>query len=293
MSNELQVLKASTFNYQFKPATIEIENYGELMETAKSIAGHYDSLVFKNSTLSEINEAHRELNSFVQGLNESRLSVKREYNKPLDEFENKIKDIQSILNEPLQVIKDERDSILEKQREAREEALIEYLKRKLKDTLVKIDDLEIPDNWTNKGNWTEKFNPRVKLKDEIDFQIKQVEEEQKKKLADRKVLETFLDEKGMEHEGWIVQLDHGRQAVDIIQEIVQVKQEKESSTTNLTPDKEEADVLNQEGIKSSPTSAQTTKKELFSQRIEVTGTKEQFKLLDQFMTDNGILYMPV
>lgn len=305
--NELMTMQEGTFSYDFKPATIEIKDYDNLVKTAEMVADHYDSLVFKNSTLSEINESHRELNSFINGLNESRLSVKRQYNEPLKVFEEKIKVLTNTLNKPLQDIKDARDEILEAQEEARNEALIDYLERQLKDSNVRIEDLTIENSWTNKGNWTEKLNPRKTLADEIKQHIESVQEEFRKKIADRKILETFLDDKGMEHEGWTAQLDY-RESLDIIQDIQRAeeerkqkeKQEKDTAERKLQEKAQEVEELMDqpveemsEGIARTFAEAKQVKPQLITERIEVTGTVEQLNQLNQFLVAKGIKVQPI
>ena len=305
--NELMTMQEGTFSYDFKPATIEIKDYENLVKTAQMVADHYDSLVFKNSTLSEINESHRELNSFINGLNESRLSVKRQYNEPLKAFEDKIKVLTNTLNKPLQDIKDARDEILVAQEEARKEALIDYLERQLKETNVRVEDLEIEDSWTNKGNWTDKLNPRKVLTDEIKKHIEYVKEEFRKKIADRQILETFLDDKGMEHEGWVAQLEY-RESLDIIQDIQRAEeerkqkeqQEKDAAERRLQEKAQEVEQLMDQPVEEVPDGiartfeeAKQVKPQLITERIEVTGTVEQLNQLNQFLVAKGIKVQPI
>lgn len=300
-------MKENTFQYDFKPAEIEIKDYKGLVERAKLVAKHYDSLVLTNSSLKEINDTHRELNSFVKGLDEGRLNVKRQYNKPLDEFETKIKGVIGVLNKPLQDIKDARDEILIKQEEARKEALMDYLERQLEDSKVRVEDIAINDKWTNKGNWTEKLNPRKPLKEEIKKEISFIEEEHRKKNADREVLEAFLDEKGMEHEGWVSQLDI-RDSLSIIQEIQRIEKKKELKEKRRKEEEEEiknrqAKEKQQENqaIKEKPSTgierAFEEKKEpavrLITERIKVTGTLEQLKELNDYLVEEGIKVEPI
>lgn len=299
--NELMTMQEGTFSYDFKPATIEIKEYENLVKTAEMVADHYDSLVFKNSTLSEINESHRELNSFINGLNESRLNVKRQYNEPLKEFEEKIKVLTNTLNKPLQDIKDARDEILKVQEEARSEALIDYLERQLKDSNVRVEDLEIEDGWTNKGSWTEKLNPRKVLTDEIQKQIEYVKEEFRKKIADRQILETFLNDKGMEHEGWIAQLEY-RDSLEIIQDIQRAEekrkqkeqQEKNAVETRLHEEAKKVEELMEEPIEEVVIREfEEVAPRLITERIKVTGTVEQLNQLNQFLVAKGISVQPI
>lgn len=299
--NELMTMQEGTFSYDFKPATIEIKEYDNLIKTAEMVAGHYDSLVFNNSTLSEINESHRELNSFINGLNESRLNVKRQYNEPLKEFEEKIKVLTNTLNKPLQDIKGARDEILKAQEEARSEALIDYLGRQLKGSNVRIEDLEIEGGWTNKGNWTDKLNPRKVLTDEIQKHIGSVQEEFRKKIADRQILETFLDEKGMEHEGWIAQLEY-RDSLEIIQDIQRAEekrkqkeqQEKDAAEIRLHEDAKKVEQLMDNPIEEIvDREFEEVAPQLITERIEVTGTVEQLNQLNQFLVAKGISVQPI
>lgn len=301
VTNELQTMQESTFSYDFNPATIEIKDYEGLVERAEMVADHYDKLVFKNSTLSEINESHRELNSFINGLNEGRLNVKRQYNEPLKEFENKIKVLTDTLNKPLQDIKDARDEILEAQEEARKEALVDYLERSLKDSDIEVDDLEFESSWTNKGNWTEKLNPRKALQDELEREISTLEEGHRRKVADRQVLESFLDDKGMEHEGWIAQLEY-RESLEIIQDIQRAeknreekeRREKEAAQERVSQQaKEVEELMNVPAEEVINRQFEEVKPEVITERIEVTGTIEQLNELNQFLVASRIKVRPI
>lgn len=306
MSNEVRVLQGATFNYEYQPASIDITDYEGLLERAEMVAEHYDKMVFKTADLSDINLAHKELNSFIIGLEDSRKQVKREYQKPLREFEKKIKRVTGRLDEPLQKIKAERDSIEDAQTEVRTKALTDHIERRLKDTNVKFEDLTIEDSWSNKGGWTDKLNPRKPLKEEIDRHIKTIQEENKKMIADRKVLETFLDDKKMEREGWMSQLEH-KDALEIIQEIVEVEKKRKEKEKKLAeqrqreaeeevpaePEPEEQPEPAKPEPEPEPEPEAPQKKALvISEIIEIITTKEKMILLDQFMRDNQITYKP-
>lgn len=301
MSNEVKVLKGNTFNYEFKPAQLEIKDYDTLIETAEQVAKHYNSLVLKGASLKDINQDHRELNSFIKGLEENRKSVKRDYQKPLKEFEAKVKKIVKILDEPLQDIKHARDTILNAQEEVRHEALIDYIENKIKGTVVKIGDLELKQEWTNKGNWTEKLNPRKTLKEDIKRDIDLLKEEHKRYLADRKVLETFLDEKDMEHEGWVSQLDN-KSSADIIQEIMRVDEQRKQRKKQEEQQEMQKQQQIQEHEKKTQQKQQVTnyddakresskQEEIYSEVIEIRSTKAKLKMLSDFMVQNEIAYM--
>jgi len=303
--NELKTLQEGTFSYDFKPAELSINNYEDIQGTVKEIAKHYKNTVFEEDDLDGIRQAHQELNSFRKGLEEGRKNVKREYNKPLKDFEGNVKSLVALIDEALGPIKEQRDEILDAQEEARREALNDYLERQIKDTNVRMDDLEIEDSWTNKGNWTKKLNPRKKLKEEIQQHIETIKEEYKKKIAERNTLEVYLDTEGMDHEGWTSQLEY-RDALDIIQEIQRVKakkkeeqaekerigqaeKESEQRTADETPKDSEPndEVVEQAVVEAFEEPGMVTKE------IAVTGTQEQLDQLNEYMSNNNIVFEPI
>lgn len=309
MANELMTIQESTFSYDYVPATLEIKNLDNIKSTVKEISKHYKKTVFQEDDLSGINQAHLELNRFKNGLEESRKNVKNEYNKPLEEFENEIKGLVELLDDPLNDLKEQRDEILDAQEENRRNALNDYLERRLEDTNVRIEDLEIEKSWTNKGNWTDKLNPRKKLTDEVNRQIELIEEEQKKKLADREVLETFLDSKGMEHEGWTSQLEF-REALDIIKEIQRTEERKKQEEERIKQEEErrkqiEAEQSHFEQEKEEPVFESglferdfeevvpEVEPELITEKIEITATREQLDEIYRYLDVNRIGFKPV
>lgn len=293
MANDLMTIKQGTFTYDFQPAEIKVNDYERLVETAEMIAKHYDNLVLTNAELSEINETHRELNSFIKGLDEDRKKVKREYNEPFEEFESKINHVTDLLKQPLQDIKDARDEILTKQEETRKEALYDYLERQLKGIEVRIGDIEIPSQWTNKGNWTDKLNPRKSLKEEIEKEIERIEEENKRKLKEREVLETFLDEKGMEHEGWTSQLEY-RDAFDIIKDIQRNEERKKQDEEDKKQyEAERKRIIETEKEPVFERDFEEVEPELVTEKIEITATRKQLEEIYKYLDLNLIKFKPV
>lgn len=295
MSNEIDLIKTSNFNVDFTPATIEIKNADVIKNTVKEIAEHYDKTVYAEDDLDGLLQSHKELNKLRRGLDESRKDVKREFNKPLVEFENEIKGMIKQIDKPLNEIKDMRDEILNAQEQNRAEALLDHLERKLKDTGLKIDDIEQQDSWTNKGHWTDKLNPRKPLREEIDRAIELAIEKNKKLIAERALLENFFGERGIDPAGWIVQLEW-REATDIIQDYL----EQEAEAKKAEAEKEQPEVDSLEYRKSILEGKDKKATETISlddlgmadpkitNKIEVTGTIEQLSKLNDYLVTSGI-----
>lgn len=308
-NNEVITVDEGTFSYNFKPAELTINNYDEIKKTITSVAKQYKNRVYQDDDLETLTEDHRMLNSLRNGLEEGRINVKKVIMEPYESFEKDVKGLVELIDEPLNDIKAGRDEILEAQKEVRHEALIDYIERQLKDSNVRIEDLEIQDSWKNKGNWTEKLNPRKKLTDEIKRHIEVVEEQHKNKIAQREVLEKFLEGKGMETEGWIEQLEYreATEIMDSIQKAEEKRKQEEQEKERIEQAEREADEQAEHELTYDETNEQfndeteevtqeTFKKtfdEKITERIEVTGTQEQLNDLNNYMVANGITVAPI
>lgn len=301
--NELKTIDTSNFSVDFQPATIEIENFDIISQAIDSVAEHYSNTVYEEDDLQGLQQSHKELNSLRNGLNESRLEVKREYNKPLNKFEDKIKDLVTKIDNPLNEIKRQRDDILTAQKELREEALQDYIERQIKDTKIDFEDVEIKSNWANKGNWTDKMNPRKPLKDELEAEINRIKEENKKLLAEKELLTHFFEAEEIDPAGWISQLEF-REATDIIKEyqrdkareeqLAKEQVEKELERQKQEFIEQEKQVEQAEKIAEEVTEPEETMSEMLFEEekitntIEVTGTIAQLSKLNDFLVSNDI-----
>lgn len=295
MSNELDLIKTSNFNVNFTPAKIEIKNADKIKETIKEIADHYDKTVYAEDDLDGLLQSHKELNKLRTGLDESRKDVKREFNKPLVEFENEIKGMIKQIDKPLNEIKSMRDEILDAQEQARSEALLDHLNRKLKSEGLELEDIEQKDSWTNKGNWTEKMNPRKPLREEIDRAIELAIEKNKKLIAERNLLKNFFNEREIDPAGWIAQLDF-REATEIIQTFLKNEAEQKEAESGKDQETKEVDEDSLEARQARLTEEKETislddlgiSDPTITNTIEVTGTIEQLSKLNEYLVSSGI-----
>lgn len=300
--NEVKTVQEGTFSYNYLPAELTINNYEEIKETIAGVADQYKNRVYKDDDLATLNEDHKMLNSLRKGLEDGRKNVKREINEPYKEFEKEIHSLVALIDEPLNDIKAGRDEILLAQEELRKEALYDYLERQLKDSKVQVGDLDIPSKWTNKGEWTEKLNPRKSLKEMIDSEIGRVEEELKNAIAQREVLTKFLEAKDMEVDGWLEQLEY-REATEIMDSIQKAEEKRkqlekqrgeyEEERERIEQAEREVDERTQEEVAQVEPDIFDETGQVITERIEVTGTQEQLNKLNDFMVANGIEVAPI
>lgn len=88
---ELQVIN--------KRGSIEFNNFSELKSMVESTLTKYSGLVLTEDNKKDIKTTKAELNKVAKALNDERISVKKEFIKPLDVFESQVKEITDLIKD--------------------------------------------------------------------------------------------------------------------------------------------------------------------------------------------------
>lgn len=307
MTNEL--IENSSFGLKYTPAVLKMERYEEMEEAVKAFADKYSGLVFTAAEKNGATEARSELIALQNSLEAERKNVKKEYNKPLQEFETKVKKLVDMIGEPLDDIRDGLKVIEEGERERREGALQSILTEMLKDSTVSIEQLEIPNSWMNKGNFTSKLKPTTKFEKELNQAIESKEREIEHKEAQKRILTNYCETKEIDPSGWLQQLNYrsATEIMDVINQEEKKKKEKDRlAQEKEAREKEAAQALAKEFEeiqKVEETKIETEAEveaniesiskiehveEVFTDTIEITGTAQQLKELNEYLKSSGI-----
>jgi cysteinyl-tRNA synthetase len=165
-------LTATTgFKVLYTPSQIAIEGETELNQLVEKTVKYYSSLVFTDQNVAEALEAKKDLKALFDALEAQRKDVKREYSKPLVEFESKLKS----LADKVKVVSDDINKGIkefdEKQKLIRQENLIAEITRLAEPAGVDPNEIEIAASWLNKGSFTGTGNLVKKVKEEIRMQL--------------------------------------------------------------------------------------------------------------------------
>lgn len=85
------------------PAELEF-NYDEIKAHVSNVMQIYSNKVYTPDTMKEAKADRAKLNKFSQAMNRQRIDVGKQWKKPLDEFEAKIKEIDELVKEPIALI---------------------------------------------------------------------------------------------------------------------------------------------------------------------------------------------
>lgn len=213
MANELEIIQESTLGTIYEPATLEMRKFEEMKQLVQGFADKYSGLAFTRADKKGAEEVRSKLLEVRKKFEEERKIIKPVYNEPLIAYESKIKELNSLIDVPLNQIRDGLKEIEEAEREERVEALNKFLEIKLEGIGVEI---EAPATWLNKTMWTSKLNPSAKLSEEIEKAIDAAVKEKEYREMQVNMLTEFCNVHGIEVAGWVSQLDH-RNASEIVE----------------------------------------------------------------------------
>lgn len=282
-------------NVEFKPAELKLTNRDAIMDRAKEIRDQFkmDNPVITSENLAGNKLVLRDLKKQKKLLDEARLKVKREYNKPLDEFTSDIKKAQSIIDEAINPLEIAVNDVEEKQKQERKQRIIDVATQIFKQYEVDINDLEFDKHWLNKTY------QKTKRENEIIAQAVELRKQKDQLAKDAEAVNSLANGRNLDPEPFIQQLQNGIPLADVTQNIdaaakqaeqrkeqqerleiarqAQVKAELEAKTKtvgNKRVDKETGEVVDE---------YRTFK---FTAKVNI----EQARALVEFLKTNGIEY---
>lgn len=208
------------FSVNFTPTKITINNENELKQELESIADKYSGLIVTENNLKSVKSTRAKLNALNKGLDDKRKEIKSSYNAPLDEFEDKVKGYQAIINKSLEPISDGIKTLENSQREERKAHVQEVINEMAPEYDVDPTEIEIEKSWTNKTMTDIKltrilsdgFNALKRKKDLFE--------------TNKKLVEEHCKYVGVEPAGWVSQLSDEYNATDVIKAIDQAVEDK-------------------------------------------------------------------
>ena len=216
-SNEVAL---QDFSVNFTPTKITINNENELKQELESIADKYSGLIVTENNLKSVKSTRAKLNALNKGLDDKRKEIKSSYNAPLDEFEDKVKGYQAIINKSLEPISDGIKTLENSQREERKAHVQEVINEMAPEYDIDPTEIEIEKSWTNKTMTDIKltrilsdgFNALKRKKDLFE--------------TNKKLVEEHCKYVGVEPAGWVSQLSDEYNATDVIKAIDQAVEDK-------------------------------------------------------------------
>jgi len=203
-------IAVSDFGVEFTPSRIAIKNEDVLKAQLEGISKKYTGLIVTEDNLASVKSTRAMLNKLNKGLEDKRKEIKKAYNEPLSEFENKVRGFENIISKSLDPIDESIKKLEDDQRDSRRINVQKVIDEMAPAYGIDPNAIEIENSWTNKTMTELKltkiladgFNALKRKKDLFETNKKLVEEHAK-----------YV---GVESDGWVSQLSNDYNATAVI-----------------------------------------------------------------------------
>lgn len=303
MGNEIVALN-QVAKVEMTKGNFVIKGYDDLEKAIKNEVAKYENLVIAYDDKKSIKagkDVRASLNSIVKTIDDYRKEYKKEYLKPLNEFEDRLNALKDIAVKGADNIKNALDEVEERRKADKKKEIDKWIEE-----LSEGFGIPFNDKWLNA---TAKDNDiRAQI---IDL----VEQEKTKKIEfenNSKIIASFAEMYGQQPDGWIAQLEYST-VTEIQQRMKAIYEaEKEKQRQHEELEKKNAELLKQqeeiveiiedeeEEITTEKTDSEKYADFLFGDfyedeekkiyKLSITVTNDELIKVKEFMRENNILF---
>ena len=146
--NELAVLDNLVV---VQPGQLTIQNKPALDALINEVATKYDGQIVTEDTLKEAKSSRTELNKYAKALDRKRIDKKKEYMKPVEDFEKEVKGYVSTLKKQVSMLDEGIQYFKDKQLEERKAKVQEMIKEVSEANAVDPTTVELQNSWLLKS----------------------------------------------------------------------------------------------------------------------------------------------
>lgn len=270
----LQKMEAIKFNYE--------ELKGGLQENLKK----YQNLVYTSANIKEAKDDRATLNALKKSLNDEKIRIKKEFEVPYKDFEDKIKELIELVDQPASEI-DKQVKVFEEAEKAKKRETIETI---YKENIGSYADL-IPLQQIYDSRWENKTYKETDI-------TKEIQDIAKKADSDIKVIEELKSEFEFQiKDTYFRSLDLGQALVEktrLEKQKELLSKPTEPAVEPVTANDDAIDAIayavNEAVEKAVDEYVEEKPEETISVVFRVNCTPEQLKALGEYMRANGIEY---
>lgn len=294
MANELVSTEDLQFNVNFETSKITIDNEEKLMKIANLYAARYADIVVSLDTEKDVKKIRAEMKKVVKAMDDKRKKIKREYNQPLAEFEQKIKAINTVINNVIDPIDKGLKELDQLEREKRRDEVQAIIDETTLSYGIPAELITIQDSWLNKSKST------LQKTKEIAFEVETVFNEKEKMNNDIESIKRYAKAVNVEPGGWIKQIENGVLVADVMSQIdssikrqqaeLELEQENERKREAAKNAIEELNTKTVNDVKVNTQTGEIIPEKPIIERVAFTieGTPDELDMIARYIMTNHI-----
>ena len=222
----------SEISVAFEPAKIEVLDREKFEEQINSIAEANSNRVVTAETLKDDKSTRAELRKLYKSLNDEKIRIKKEYNKPLTEFEIWFKKAVTVLDKAISQIDDGVKEVEFKQKEERKEIVRAELLEITKDLELDSRIFEVMvEDWAKASNFND-YKPKKTLQDSMSYAVEQERLKQEEIRKNKENISNFALMSDISDTPYLRMYEDGKDVSDILnvmnEDIAKEKSRKEA-----------------------------------------------------------------
>lgn len=207
----------SEISVAFEPAKIEVLDREKFEKQINSIAEANSNRVVTAETLKDDKSTRAELRKLYKSLNDEKIRIKKEYNKPLTEFETWFKKAVAVLDKAIGQIDEGVKEVEFKQKEERKEIVRAELLELTKDLELDSRIFEaMVEDWAKASNFND-YKPKKTLQDSMSYAVEQERLKQEESRKNKKNISNFAFMSGISDTPYIRMYDDGKEVSEILE----------------------------------------------------------------------------
>ncbi|MHA5133422.1 DUF1351 domain-containing protein [Oenococcus oeni] len=180
----------------YKAASIQLKNADLLKDYVKKQIDRYKDLLITDETLTEAKKSRADLNKLNKALSSQRTVIKKEILKPFAQIESVLKKLETDTKQASGSIDQGVKQLEDRQRQAREDNLKAYLAELIvKYPYLQTIEIKIPEDWTNKTNFTKSMGLSVGLTRTIADTLNSLEKQKETQVSNLETVRSYAEAK--------------------------------------------------------------------------------------------------
>lgn len=271
------------YRVEYLPTIISIQNYEQLQQTVNDYANKFNNMVVTDDTEKDAKNIRAELRKVSAALDDRRKEIKKDFNRPYDDFAEKVNVLRASLDRAIIPIDAGLKELEEQQRQARLVGVQDLIEEMAPNYGVDSSEIEVDPTWLNKTI------SNKKIVDGIAGVMVSVKKAKDKLASDIKAITKYAEVQQVDPAGWVDQLKQGQDVDYLMQAIDQLVEKKQAQQRQLEA-KTAEEQTHQETRGDAIVDTNTGEVVSHQVALMITATIPQMEMLKSFMDANRIGY---
>lgn len=285
MDNSL--INLPDYSVDYTPAPIVIKNGAGLEAAIAQYVARYQNMVITGDTEADTKKVRAKLNKLKTALDDRRKEIKRNYDQPLHEFEDKIKGLKASIDMIIDPIDVGLSDLETQRRDQKRQEVLDLIAEMAPNYGVEVDSIDIDPRWLNKSA------SHKQVVDEIGATMTTIKAAADKLADDIAMITRYANVQNVDPLPWIDQLNQGQDVQYLLSaidnQVAQAKERQHQRDLQAQADAEHQTETKTGKVVDTDTGEVVDRTTTF----KVTGSIGQLTALKGYMDSIGVKYEKV